>query len=200
MTPVGPVGDWRPAGAAALPAGNSALADFDPFFRLSAGSGPAVVTGLNLKLYGVREDRATGRGSAIIALPDGTQSSFAVGDEIMPGVRLVAVGFDNVTIDRNGSAEQIFLDQSEPAPPAAGAPPDAAAPHSGAVAAPATSRLPRRRRARLPRLPRPPPMRPRPCAPSACGKATSSSRSTASRSARRRRPWPCFAAPADRST
>ena len=127
VTPVGPVGDWRPAGVAALPAGDSALADFDPFFRLSAGTGPGVVTGLNLRLYGVREDRATGRGSAIIALPDGTQSSFAVGDEIMPGVRLTAVGFDNVTIDRNGSAEQIFLDQSEPAPPAQGAAPAAPA-------------------------------------------------------------------------
>src|SRR5688572_20128375 len=88
VTPVGPVGDWRPGGALALPAGDSALSDFDPFFRLSAGGGPAVVTGLNLKLHGVREDRATGRGSAIIALPDGTQRSFGVGEEIMPGVRL----------------------------------------------------------------------------------------------------------------
>jgi len=121
VTPVGPVGAWRTPGALAL-AGDSALSDFDPFFRLSAAGGPAVVTSLNLKLYGVREDRATGRGSAIIALPDGSQRSFAVGDEIMPGVRLAAVGFDHVTIDRNGAAEQIFLDQSE-APPGAGAPP-----------------------------------------------------------------------------
>ena len=128
VTPVGPVGDWRPSGALALPAGDSALSDFDPFFRLSAAAGPAVVTGLNLKLHGVREDRATGRGSAIIALPDGTQRSFAVGEEIMPGVRLAQVGFDNVTIDRNGTAEQIFLDQSEPAQPAAGAQPAAPSP------------------------------------------------------------------------
>ena len=74
-----------------------------------------MVTSLNLKLYGVREDRATGRGSAIIALPDGRQLSFAVGEEIMPGVTLTAVGFDNVTISRGGTAEQIFLDQSPPA-------------------------------------------------------------------------------------
>ena len=132
VTPVGPVGAWRTPGTLAL-AGDSALADFDPFFRLSAAGGPAVVTSLNLKLYGVREDRATGRGSAIIALPDGSQRSFAVGDEIMPGVRLAAVGFDHVTIDRGGAAEQIFLDQSE-APPGAGAPPtgaEAAAPAIG---------------------------------------------------------------------
>jgi general secretion pathway protein C len=145
VTPVGPVGDWRPANMLAAPGDPSALASFDPFFRLSGGAGPAVVTSLNLKLYGVREDRASGRGSAIIALPDGRQASFAVGEEIMPGVTLSAVGFDNVTISRNGQAEQIFLDQSPPAetvappvgaaapPPAptAAAPPAAAPPASG---------------------------------------------------------------------
>src|SRR5829696_3473992 len=129
VTPVGPVGDWR-AAVLAAPAGDS-LSTFDPFFRLSPAGGPAVVTSLNLKLYGVREDRATGRGSAIIALPDGNQRSFGVGEEIMPGVRLASVGFDNVTIDRNGVAEQIFLDQSEAAP-AAAAPP--AAPGAGPMA------------------------------------------------------------------
>jgi len=116
VAPIGPVGDWRAASSLAVPADGAVLTSFDPFFRLSGASGPAVVTSLNLKLYGVREDRATGRGSAIIALPDGRQMSFAVGEEVMPGVALTAVGFDNVTISRNGAAEQIFLDQSEPAP------------------------------------------------------------------------------------
>jgi general secretion pathway protein C len=115
LVPVGPVGDWKAAGALTAPADSSALVAFDPFFRLDGAAGPAVVTSLNLKLYGVREDRATGRGSAIIALPDGRQMDFAVGEEIMPGVTLTAVGFDNVTISRNGVAEQIFLDQSPPA-------------------------------------------------------------------------------------
>ena len=132
VTPVGPVGEWRPAGAFA-PAGDSALTDFDPFFRLSAG-GPAVVTALNLKLYGVREDRATGHGSAIIALPDGAQRSFGVGEEIMVGVTLAEVGFDNVTISRNGVREQIFLDQSG-ASPAAGA-------QTGAVSVPTSAMTP----------------------------------------------------------
>jgi general secretion pathway protein C len=113
--PVGPVGDWRPANPLAAPADSSVLATFDPFFRLNGAAGPTVVTALNLKLYGVREDRSTGRGSAIIALPDGRQMSFAVGEEVMPGVTLTAVGFDNVTISRGGAAEQIFLDQSQPA-------------------------------------------------------------------------------------
>jgi general secretion pathway protein C len=138
--PIGPVGDWKAAGALAAPADGSVLASFDPFFRLNGAAGPAVVTSLNLKLYGVREDRATGQGSAIIALADGRQLNFAVGEEIMPGVRLTAVGFDNVTISRNGTAEQIFLDQSAPAqavgaPEAAPPPPVAAAPAPAPVAA-----------------------------------------------------------------
>ena len=67
---------------------------------------------------------------AIIALPDGTQTSVAVGEEVMPGVRLNAVRFDGVTILRGGAREQLFLDQSTPAtsvgiapPPPPGAPP-----------------------------------------------------------------------------
>jgi general secretion pathway protein C len=137
--PLGPVGDWRASSALAAPSDASVLTGFDPFFRLSAGAGPAVVTSLNLKLYGVREDRATGRGSAIIALPDGRQSSFAVGEEILPGVALTAVGFDNVTISRGGALEQIFLDQSEPAATIGAAPtaPVPGQPPQPAVAAPA---------------------------------------------------------------
>jgi len=113
-TPVDPVGNWR-APAAHAPAFDSVLAEFDPFFRLPGAGGAAVVSSLVLKLYGVREDRATGRGSAIIALPDGNQRSFAVGEEIVPGATLAEVGFDSATINRNGIAEQIFLDQSRPA-------------------------------------------------------------------------------------
>ena len=135
VTPVGPVGDWKAPGAlAALPGAGSALTGFDPFFRLSGAGGPAVVTALDLKLFGVREDRATGRGSAIIALPDGSQQSFAVGDEIMPDVTLTEVAFDSVTISRGGTPEQIFLDQSSPAETVGGA---EAAPTATTAPAPA---------------------------------------------------------------
>lgn len=118
LTPLEPVGDWKTASALrpVQPPSSDLLGSFDPFFRLSApGAGPAVVTSLNLKLFGVREDRASGRGSAIVGLPDGQQRSFAVGDEIVPGVILSGVGFDNVTVSRGGAVEQLFLDQSSPA-------------------------------------------------------------------------------------
>lgn len=113
VTPVGPVGDWRSdAGVPTLAAPDMALFEtFDPFFRLE-GDGRVVVTDLDVRLFGVRQDQASGRGSAIIALPNGEQDSFSVGDEIMPGVTLESVDFDFVTISRNGSSEQIFLDQS----------------------------------------------------------------------------------------
>jgi general secretion pathway protein C len=109
FAPVDPVGEWR--SRAAAPPSDSVFSEFDPFFRRS-NAGAA--TALNLKLYGVREDRATGRGSAILALPDGSQRSFGVGEEIMPGVTLASVGFDSVTINRGAVGEQIFLDQSRP--------------------------------------------------------------------------------------
>lgn len=123
VTPLGPIGEWRPPALLAAPPATARLGDFDPFFRLAGAGGPVAVTALNLRLFGVREDQATGRGSAIIALPDGTQSSYGVGEEIMPGVTLTAVAADNVTISRNGVMEQLFLDQSTPAPGATPAPP-----------------------------------------------------------------------------
>ena len=112
-TPVSPLGPWQPVqpGFAGSPA--AMLQGFDPFFRLSGGDGkPAVVTSLQLTLFGTRTNDATGGGSAIIAGPDGVQTSYAVGDEISPGVKLKAVAFDHVTIDRGGAAEDLFIDQS----------------------------------------------------------------------------------------
>lgn len=118
VTPVGPVGDWRPASSfrPALQSSSELLGSFDPFFRTQGSAGPAVVTSLDLQLFGVREDRASGRGSAIIGKPSGEQKSYQVGEEIEPGVTLRAVAFDHVTISRNGVAEQIFMDQTSSAP------------------------------------------------------------------------------------
>lgn len=116
FAPIGPLGDWRPAAIQHDVRAASQAISFDPFFRLQPEGDSAVVTSLSLKLFGVRVDSASGRGSAIIETPDGVQSSYAVGDEIMPGVTLSRVAFDNVTIDRSGVSEQIFLDQSVAAP------------------------------------------------------------------------------------
>jgi general secretion pathway protein C len=147
VTPVGPVGEWRAAGADRLAAGPAGiLGSFDPFFRLDAQSGLVTVTSLNLKLYGIRQDQASGRGSAIIATPDGEQRSFAVGEEIVPGVTLAAVDFDSVTLSRGGVSEQLFMDQSPTAAvvgPAA-VPAPVPAPAAPAVMVPPAPQLPPR--------------------------------------------------------
>ena len=68
-------------------------------------------TTLNLKLTGVWAEGV--EGSAIIALPDGKQRRFNVGDEIINGVELDAVYADQVTIRRNGVREALKFEGKE---------------------------------------------------------------------------------------
>jgi general secretion pathway protein C len=119
LTPVGSFGPWegRQAQFPSFAARQALFSTFDPFYRSgpSQASG-AVVTSLALTVYGIRLNEGSGQGSAIVAGPDGVQNSFAVGEEILPGVVLKAVAFDHITIDRGGAEEQVFLDQSKPPP------------------------------------------------------------------------------------
>lgn len=118
VTPVSPLGEWRPLAPAIAGSPSAILEGFDPFFRLQGQQGaPAAVTNLQLTLFGTRLDEASGRGSAILAGADGVQRSVSVGEEIQPGVTLKAVAFDHITIDRGGRSEDLYLDQSD-APPA----------------------------------------------------------------------------------
>ncbi len=140
VTPVAPVGEWRASVPTIPGVPGDVLRGFDPFYRLEGGdNAPSVVTSLRLTLFGTRLDEASGRGSAIIAGPDGIQKSVAVGEEIIPGVTLKEVAFDHVTIDRGGAREDLFLDQSAGA---ASAPPPAAGPPPGAPPPPAAGNAP----------------------------------------------------------
>lgn len=121
LTPLSPVGDWRPATVRLIPQAERAAlyAAFDPFNRAVA-AGPAdsgAVTSLALTLYATRAT-PDGRGSAILAGADGVQQVIRVGSEIQPGVTLAAVAFDHVVLSRNGAREMLYLDQSGPAPAA----------------------------------------------------------------------------------
>lgn len=128
LTPVGSFGPWegRQAQFPPIAARQALFSSFDPFNRGGpAQTGGGVVTSLALTVYGIRLNEGSGLGSAIVAGPDGVQNSFAVGEEILPGVVLKAVAFDHITIDRGGAEEQLFLDQSQPAlsaAPGVGAP------------------------------------------------------------------------------
>lgn len=136
LTPVGSFGPWegRQAQFPSPAARQSLFSTFDPFFRAGAAQpSSGVVTSLALTVYGIRLNEGSGQGSAIVAGPDGVQNSFAVGEEILPGVVLKAVAFDHITIDRGGAEEQVFLDQSQPAPTASAPPASAGAPSAGVV-------------------------------------------------------------------
>ena len=120
VTPVSPLGAWRPAGVRVMsPAARSALfAGFDPFNRANAiktAPGSETVTALALTLYGIRVNAVTGGGSAIIAGADGIQQVYKVGSEVLPGVILAEVQFDHIGLSRGGSNELLYLDQSKPA-------------------------------------------------------------------------------------
>ena len=95
----------------------SILSRFDAFFRGEPG-GEILVTGQpgasepvaggSYQLYGVRV-AGGGRGSAIIAGPDGRQVSVGVGEEITQGVTLVSVSGDHAVIRRGGSDERLIF-------------------------------------------------------------------------------------------
>ncbi|WP_333570077.1 type II secretion system protein N [Sphingorhabdus sp.] len=127
ITPVGPVNDWRAPSVNIVPqsARMALFAGFDPFFRNDAAADSTQnVTSLSLTLFGVRTNESSGGGSAIIAGEDGVQNSFAIGEEVAPGVTLDSVAFDHVILSRGGVKESLYLDQSVPAetvsPPASG--------------------------------------------------------------------------------
>jgi general secretion pathway protein C len=116
-TPVGPLGEWRGRHAEILsPEMRLGLfRSFDAFYPAQvAPSGAQNVTSLALTVFGVRINEGSGLGSAIIAGSDGVQGSYAVGDEIQPGVTLKAVAFDHIIIDHGGAEEIVYLDQSSP--------------------------------------------------------------------------------------
>lgn len=99
IAPQGPL--LAATGATGPTADLGVLTRFDPFFR---NASPALISAAaqSFRLYGVRAGGG-GSGSAIIGTPDGRQASFAVGDEIAPGVRLQSVEADHVVLARGGS-------------------------------------------------------------------------------------------------
>lgn len=150
VTPIAPLGDWqaRTANVMSAPSRAALFASFDGFDRAAAtGDASAAVTSLDLTLYGLRMNEASGGGSAIIAGSDGVQRSYSVGEEVASGVTLVEVHFDHVVLERGGLRESLFIDQSVPAetvgdPAAAGAATGAPAPQvvqAGPVTAEALS-------------------------------------------------------------
>lgn len=141
LAPVGQFGDWRARQPVMLSADarRALFTTFDPFFRGApvGNEGEAVqqVTALPLQLFGIRVNESSGLGSAIIADESGVQKSYAVGEEIAPGVTLKAVTYDHVVISRGGVDENLFMDQSSDVAPVgnSAAPSPSAGPAAAAV-------------------------------------------------------------------
>lgn len=118
-TPVGPFGDWRPAPARLLSAEAQAalIATVDPFVRGPGAQGTAAAAAaapaVDLQLFGVRASQGSVPGSAILGPADGEQRSFAVGDEVAPGVKLAAVHFDHVVLARGTARQTLHMPGSE---------------------------------------------------------------------------------------
>lgn len=115
LTPLGPVGQWLPPAPQTLPeaAQTALLTSFDPFNRTGAalaGVMTAEAPSGEFKLFGTRAAGGGLAGSAIIAGPDGEQVSVSVGEDVAPGVKLVAVGFDQAVLDRGGQRLQLAMD------------------------------------------------------------------------------------------
>ena len=120
LTPLGPLGDWRPRQPRLVaPAARAALiASVDPFNRGAATVSPnqtQSVTSLALVLYGTR-GMPGGGGSAIIAGADGIQKVYRTGEAVTPGVTLARVAFDHVMLSHGGANEMLYIDQSRKAP------------------------------------------------------------------------------------
>jgi len=123
VSPVTPLGAWQPRQAIVVPIAErkAILTRYNPFngsnVVTAQRQGPVRVTALDLVLYGTRinADGAGGadQGAAIVAGSDGVQRNYLVGEEVLPGVTLVGVAFDNITLERNGARESLFIDQSD---------------------------------------------------------------------------------------
>ena len=111
VTPVGPLGEWRPPSPRPLPLAmqTALLSTVDPFFRttaLAAAAQPAAAVPSDLQLFGTR----TGAGaSAIIGKEGGEQKSYAIGEDVAPGVKLVSVLFDRVVLESGNSRSDLVM-------------------------------------------------------------------------------------------
>lgn len=107
------------AGAASAGDEDRQVTARNPFPAASEAAAPVVdatadveETALDLGLNGVWP--AAEKPSAIIRLPDGEQRRFAIGEEIVNGVRLAAVHSDHVIIEQNGVRESLRFENKAP--------------------------------------------------------------------------------------
>jgi general secretion pathway protein C len=106
------------AGAPGKAAGDGAVAAHSasdevrsPFAPWGGGESRDVAAAIaGARLIGVRVAADPVRSGAVIAMPDGAQRAFAVGQEIAPGVRLAAIDLDHVVLAAADAEHRLVLE------------------------------------------------------------------------------------------
>lgn len=110
---------------AATPSNNSARVDIDTITGANLFGSPKLAavtqqpdkiinapeTHLDLTLTGIVSNSDDNRSRALIENPDGEQGSYAVGDDIISGVKLHAIYTNKVILSRNGRYETLTLER-----------------------------------------------------------------------------------------
>jgi type II secretory pathway component PulC len=117
--------DGGPERAVAIQSGNASPEVASPFASDEGDQSLA----LGVRLIGVRVSQDATPSGAVIALPDGSERAFLIGEDVAPGVSVITVQIDQVVLgSRGGRAQVLTLDGVTRAEPAVSAP---AAPTSG---------------------------------------------------------------------
>lgn len=155
LVPVPEAARWQPPPAAAATARNSAVVDINAIanaalfgrYQAAAPSASSLLnapeTPLNLTLLGLLADDREAYSRALIAVQNGEEKGYAVGDDVTRGVTLQAIFPDRVILSRGGRLETLRLERDKPSvgggsytpPPAAAAPDEGASASADQLAA-----------------------------------------------------------------
>lgn len=124
-------GGALPAAAVLATASSRSIASWHLFGETPrrAGAGAEAASTLSLILRGTVAESDPKAGLAVVAGTDGGERAFRVGEDVVPGVRLVAVHPDRIVLSRGGAEETLRLPRERtpapaemvrPAPAAAG--------------------------------------------------------------------------------
>lgn len=113
-------GDTPAAAAVLAPASTRSVASWHLFGETPrrGGAGADAASTLSLILRGTVAESDPKAGLAVVAGTDGGERAFRVGEDVLPGVRLVAVLPDRIVLSRGGAEETLRLPRERTAAPA----------------------------------------------------------------------------------
>jgi general secretion pathway protein C len=113
VRPLGPVGAWTPAPAAtARPA---PPADLQRILTGQQNSGSQLLNSLGFRVFGISYDGVGQNHGAIIGKADGSQQSFGIGEDVIPGARIIGIERDAVLVQHGSGQERLAFEDTPPA-------------------------------------------------------------------------------------